>query len=172
MIVNGQERDYIIHDDKNIKGFFGEYRYLSNFEVTDVYFDGDFYGSTEAAYMAGKTIDPEIRKQFQKSSGITPKDARKLGQIIKLRDDWAEVRYDTMATVVFDKFYRNKELRAKLLSTGDKYIEETNHWNDQFFGVCNGKGLNVLGNILMDVRAFWKSKTITLNNGIKVTTLF
>ena len=49
MIVNGFERDYIVHDDKNIKGLFGEHRYMSNFERCDVYLDGDLYGSSESA---------------------------------------------------------------------------------------------------------------------------
>ena len=158
MIVNGIERDYIVHDDETIKGFFGEYRYLSNFEICDIYFDSDLYGSTEAAYMAGKTTDPEIRKLFQKSTGILPKEARKLGQEITLRSDWDVVRYDTMAIVVFDKFYRHKYLRDKLLSTGDKYIEETNHWKDRYWGVCDGVGESNLGKILMATREFWKAK--------------
>jgi N-glycosidase YbiA len=169
MIVYGQERDYIIHDENNIKGFFGEYRWLSNFEVCDVYFDGDLYASTEAAYMSGKTLDPEIRKQFQKSSGILPKEARKLGQLIPVRNDWADVRYDTMAVVIFDKFYRNKELREKLLNTDGKYLEETNHWGDVYWGVCNGKGESNLGKILMSVREFWNTKD---RGKDKITKLF
>lgn len=158
MIVFGKERDYVVHDENNIKGMFGEFRYMSNFEVCDIYFDGDLYGSTEAAYMAGKTLDPAVRAQFQKSSGITPSEARKLGQLIGLRPDWNVVRYDTMAAVVFDKFYRHKHLRDLLLSTGSKYIEETNHWGDKFWGVCDGKGENNLGRIIMNVREFWKNK--------------
>jgi ribA/ribD-fused uncharacterized protein len=169
MMVFGKERGYIVHDEKNIKGFFGEYRYLSNFEVCDVYFDGDLYGSTEAAYMAGKTKDPEVRRQFFKSTGILPKDARKLGKIIPLREDWDKVRYDTMASVVFDKFYRDLGLRAKLLATGDKYIEETNHWNDRYWGVCDGVGESNLGKILMATREFWRAKSVVTD---KVTKLF
>jgi ribA/ribD-fused uncharacterized protein len=169
MIVFGKWRDYVVHDDENIKGMFGVHRYMSNFEVCDVYFDGDLYGSSEAAYMAGKTLDPAIRKQFQKSSGITPSEARKYGQMIVVRPDWDKVKYDTMAAVVFDKFCRNKDLRDKLLSTGDKYIEETNHWGDQFWGVCDGQGENNLGKIIMSVRDFWKAKDIGKD---KITKLF
>ena len=39
MIVFGKERDYIIHDESQIKGFFGEYRFLSNFELGDVIYE-------------------------------------------------------------------------------------------------------------------------------------
>jgi len=160
MIVHGKERDYIIHDENNVKGFFFEFRFLSNFEVTDVYFEGDVYGSTEAAYMAGKVLDPEIRKQFQKSSGISPSEARKLGQTVILRLDWENVKYDTMASVVFDKFYRNKDLRKLLLDTADKYLSEDNHWGDRYWGFCEGSGKNNLGKILMSVREFWKTDKI------------
>ena len=158
MYVMGQEREYIIHDERNIKGFFGDYRFLSNFEVTDVWFDGALYGSSEAAYMAGKTLDLELRKRFQKDSGITPSAARKLGKTIVLRSDWDKVRYDVMSSAVFDKFYRNEELRAKLLATGDKYLEETNHWKDIYWGVCDGVGQSNLGKLLMSVRLFWQLK--------------
>ncbi len=152
MIVNGKWRDYIVHDDKNIRGLFGEFRYLSNFEVFDVMVDGDMYGSSEAAYMAQKTLDNEVRKLFQKSSGITPVEARNLGQIIEKRPDWNNLKRGAMKKAVTDKFLRNRYLMEKLLSTGEKYIEETNHWKDVFWGVCDGVGENNLGYILMETR--------------------
>ncbi len=156
MIINGKERDYILHDSGNIKGLFGEFRYLSNFEVCDVEIDGDMYGSSEAAYMAQKTLDKEVRKLFLKSIGITPVEARKLGQTIEVRVDWNDFKLIAMRKAVGDKFLRNKDLQEKLLSTNDKYIEETNHWNDHFWGVCNNFGENNLGKILMALREIVK----------------
>lgn len=155
MIVNKIERDYIIHNDKEIKGFFGEWRFLCNFHVCPVYFDGILYPSTESAYMSAKTLDLEQRKAFE---SIDPSEAKKLGRTIKLRSDWEEVKYDVMSSVVFDKFYRHKELRDKLLSTGDAYLEETNHWKDLEWGVYDGVGKNYLGKILMGIREYWKTK--------------
>ena len=61
-----------------------------------------------------------------------------------------------MSAVVFDKFYRNIDLRNKLMETGNRYLEETNHWKDRYWGVCDGKGENNLGKILMSVRKFWR----------------
>lgn len=170
MIVFGKERDYIIQDSNNVKGFFGGVgRFLSNFEVTPIYFDGLLYNATENAYMAGKTLDMEERKKFQQ---VEPKEARKMGKALEkthlFRPDWYEVRYDVMATVVFDKFYRNLELRKKLIETGVKYLEESNHWKDSFWGKYyetkdNGVGENNLGKILMATREFWKIKEIDTN---------
>jgi predicted NAD-dependent protein-ADP-ribosyltransferase YbiA (DUF1768 family) len=56
-----------------------------------------------------------------------------------------------MADLVRQKF-QQPQLCAALLATGDEYLEETNWWKDTFWGVCNGEGLNKLGNILMMVR--------------------
>lgn len=161
-------RSYLVWDDKNIKGFFGYddegYAFLSNFYPCDVYFEGMLYPSSEHAYMASKSEDLEIRKLFAKNAEkfLYCREARNLGQIIKLRPNWDTIRYDCMMAVVFDKFWRNEKLRKKLLDTGDKYLEETNHWGDQYFGVDStaGKGKNVLGKILMKVRECLRKDTL------------
>lgn len=138
-----------VHDDKNIKGFFGEYRWLSNFHECPVMFQGIMYPSSENAYMASKTIDLELRKQFETCS---PKEAKALGKQIPLREDFHEIRLHNMYIIVLDKFSRNEDLKQKLLATGDRYLEETNWWNDVYWGVCKGEGYNYLGYILEDVR--------------------
>lgn len=56
-----------------------------------------------------------------------------------------------MRTLVREKF-RNPLLRAMLLATEDVELVEGNSWNDTFWGVCKGVGLNWLGQILMKVR--------------------
>ena len=149
MFILGQERDYIIHDDKVVKGFFGDYRFLSNFHVADVWYEGILYPSTEHAYQAAKTLDIEVRKQFL---DISCGKAKNFGQTIGLRENWDTIKYDVMYAVVFDKFFRHSDLKQMLLMTGDKYLEETNHWKDTYYGVCDGVGKNVLGKILMSVR--------------------
>jgi ribA/ribD-fused uncharacterized protein len=149
MIVFGKERDYIVHDESQIKGFFGEYRFLSNFELGDVIYEGIKYPSSENAYQAAKSLDLEIRNQFV---NISPNESKKLGQKIDVREDWEEVKYGIMYQIVLDKFSRNYELGDLLIETGDKYLEETNHWKDKGWGVCDGVGKNWLGKILMDVR--------------------
>lgn len=154
MIVFGKERDYVIHDDNYIKGFFGEYRWLSNFEPCKVFYEGLEYSSSENAYQAAKSLDLEVKLGISK---LSPSESKKISKKIEIRSDWEEIKYEVMFSVVFDKFTRNKELKKKLLSTGNKYLEETNHWNDKFYGVCNGDGLNVLGNIIMEVRRILKN---------------
>ena len=48
--------------------------------------------------------------------------------------------------------FSNPVYKELLLSTGNAYLEETNTWNDCFWGVCNGEGLNNLGKSLMILR--------------------
>ena len=151
----GKERDYIIHDENNIKGFFGEYRWLSNFHSTPVFFEGILYPSTENAYQAAKCAALSEKQQFITCS---PSDAKKLSKTVLIRENWDSFKYDVMSAIVFDKFYRDYDLRIKLLDTENKYLEETNHWGDTYWGVCNERGQNKLGKIIMGIRTIWKSK--------------
>jgi ribA/ribD-fused uncharacterized protein len=158
MEVNNIERNYIVHNENEILGFFGPYRFLSNFHQCPVYFEGIQYPSTENAFMAAKTLDLDQRKQFE---DIEPKEAKSLGRKINLRPDWEEVKYDVMLAVCFDKFYRNKSIRQKLLDTKDAYLEETNHWGDQIWGANEfGEGKNSLGQILMHLRDVFRRQLI------------
>ena len=135
-----------------IEGFSGDFRWLSNFWQASVVYKGVWYESTETAYQAAKTLDLELRKQFQSGAGITCGQAKRLGQKLDLRSDWEDVKKQVMYDVCMDKFTRHAELRELLLMTGNAYLEETNHWNDTYWGVCNGEGENHLGRTLMRIR--------------------
>lgn len=141
--------DCIVHDNEQIKGFFNEYKFLSNFELGEVLYEGVRYPSSENAYQAAKSLDTNIRNKF---INITPSESKKLGRSIEVREDWEQVKYGVMYNIVLDKFIRNPKLGDLLINTGDKYLEETNYWNDKIWGVCKGVGTNWLGKILMDVR--------------------
>ena len=137
------------HDDFNIKGFFDEYRFLCNFHLCPVKFEGVIYPSSENAYMASKSINPDVRKQFET---VGPKLAKQLGRLIELRQDFNLVKNELMTTILRDKFTRNGDLKKLLLNTGNRYLEETNWWDDIYWGVCNDEGFNTLGKVLMDLR--------------------
>ncbi len=138
-------------DDKAIKGFFGAYRFLSNHHFCDVVLDGETYPTTEHAYQAAKTFDPQLRKQIRELS--EPKLAGRLGRKdIELRPDWEEVKYSIMEDLNRQKFKKGTELYRLLKQTSGKHLEETNWWNDTYWGVCEGKGQNMMGKILMKIR--------------------
>lgn len=145
--------------DKGIFGFFGDYRYLSNFHLAPLTVDGLTYPTSEHAYMAQKSLDPTVREAFTRIG--SPMDARRQGQLVQLRPDWEEVKVAAMLKVSQAK-YANPELAAKLLATGDRYLEETNYWKDVIWGFCNGRGTNYLGRVLMSVRDELRGKPLTL----------
>jgi len=132
-----------------IDSFSGEYRFLSNFYMIDVEFEGMVYRSVEHAYQAAKSTDLSIRKHIQQF--LTPGKAKRFGKSIEIREDWERVKVGIMYELIRKKF-NNEELKSKLLDTGDLWIIEGNNWNDTFWGYCNGDGRNVLGVILMNVR--------------------
>jgi ribA/ribD-fused uncharacterized protein len=132
-----------------INEFQGPYRFLSNFWPVEIVYEGLVYPSVENAYQAAKSVDPVIRKKF---TSVNSPVAKKLGQTIEIRPDWNDVKLGIMEELIRKKF-ENKELRQNLLDTKEKVLIEGNNWNDRFWGVCNGKGSNHLGKILMKIRA-------------------
>jgi ribA/ribD-fused uncharacterized protein len=153
----GDWQKYAVHSDSEIKGFFGDYRFLSNFFDATVYYEGLKYHSTENAYQAAK-IDVDYRHHVQI---CTHAESKRIWKKFPLMDasstDWDLRKYDVMASVVFDKFLRNLNLRKLLLETEEKYLEETNHWKDTYWGVDIKKGgRNMLGKILMNTRRYFR----------------
>lgn len=138
-----------INDCMDIKGFSGKYRFLSNFYASKVLFDDLEYNTVEAAYQAAKTEDLSARRRIREAE--KPGDCKRLGQRVKLRENWEQDKLKVMEELVRQKF-KDADLREKLLATGDSYLEETNHWGDTFWGVCKAHGTNHLGKILMKVR--------------------
>ena len=132
-----------------IFGFSGETGVLSNFTPCEVTFDSQLYPSVEHAYQAAKTYDLDHRSTIKLA--YSAGHAKRLGKQLVLRSNWNSIRIDIMRDLLIQKF-NIPEMRGLLLDTGDKYIEETNSWGDTFWGVCNGVGNNVLGNLLMEIR--------------------
>lgn len=132
-----------------IDKFDGEYRFLSNFWECEIPYDGLVYKSTEAAYQAAKTNSYHEKLVIQSAS--TPGKAKRLGRDITMRPDWDDVKVDVMREILEIKF-RDKELAERLLETADFELIEGNQWGDTFWGVCEGKGQNILGKLLMAIR--------------------
>ena len=135
-----------------IDKFDKEYRFLSNFYLCKIEIDGIVYPSTEHAYQAAKTTNWDVKRHIisQKTPGL----ARKVGndrKVTKLRENWDQLRIPVMRELLLIKF-AIPVLRQKLLDTGDHELIESNWWKDYFFGVCNGKGENHLGKLLMEIR--------------------
>lgn len=135
-----------------VYGFFEQYRYLSNYHSCLIELDGRVYNSSEAAYMALKCYDEIDMNLFV--GDVSPSQAKKWGTKVTLRPDWEHYRLIAMMQVLTAKFTQNQYLYDLLVHTGDMYLEETNNWNDTFWGVDINlsQGYNMLGKSLMAVR--------------------
>ena len=136
--------------------FINEWKFLSNFYPSPVKYEGHLYKSVEHAYQAAKTIDEIERSKFR--GNIKASKAKALGKKVTMRKDWESIKLNVMYELIKQKFYKHDDLKETLLITRDIPIAELNSWNDIFWGICNGKGENHLGKILMRVRGELKEK--------------
>lgn len=137
--------------------FRNEYYFLSNMYKSPVKYKDVIFNCAETAFQAQKLklINPDTNLyEFSNMSGFDAKkyfkhNIRLNAEQIK---EWNATRDDIMTEVVFNKFSQNDYLRKKLIETGDITIIEENNWGDTYWGTCDNKGLNKLGDILMKTR--------------------
>lgn len=136
-----------------ISEFKGAYYFLSNFATSYFNYEGIIYPSGEHAFAAAKTLDQVERRKIAEMA--KPREAKHYGRQINLRPYWDVCyRYASMRGIVRAKFTQNPVLRGLLLETGDAILIEGNTWRDLTWGVdtSSGKGHNLLGFMLMDLR--------------------
>jgi len=139
-----------------IDNFTGKYFFLSNFYKHPIMFEGLKYPSSEHAYQASKTLYPDVKQQcLYMSCG----ECKKWGRNIKMRDDWNNVKLKIMRTILNIKF-SDLKLKSLLLETSSEELIEGNTWNDTYWGVCNSKGSNHLGKLLMEIRQSFQNEDI------------
>lgn len=134
---------------------FGEF---SNFAGFPIKLDGKLWPTTEHYFQAQKFEDQVYREKIRKTA--SPMIAARLGRSRKqpLRRDWEAVKIDVMRKAVEAKFTQHEELKTLLLSTAEaKLVEHTER--DDFWGDGgDGRGKNMLGRILMQVREGLRGK--------------
>jgi N-glycosidase YbiA len=116
-----------------IKGFRGRYRWLSSFWPAKVTLDGTDFSSVEHAYQAAKKLDVDQRRAI--ASLAKPGQAKRYGRKLRIRQDWEEVKLAVMEDLLRQKF-----------------AHADHAWRDFWWGVCDGKGENHLGRLLMKCR--------------------
>jgi hypothetical protein len=110
---------------------------------------GILYPTAEHLYQALKTLDAGQRRHI--ASFKSPGRAKRAGRRLVLRSDWDEIKVDLMVGILEKKF-SDVALRKQLLDTYPKELVEGNDWGDVYWGVCKGRGENMLGKILMALR--------------------
>lgn len=160
-----------------IPKFEGEYRFLSNFYPAVVSFDAKNVGNI--TFATGEHMFQALKykamldesKQMDYIEAINASDdpnwAKKRGRAVKIDlAKWDAMKIDMMRQTVWAKFAQHDDLRIRLLDTGPAMLVEGNTWGDEFWGRCNGRGFNMLGVILMEVRGAhrWNGATQKWSN--------
>lgn len=140
------------------------YGAFSNLYPRPIEFEGRVYPTTEHAYQAGKASKPAVREWIL--SAPTPSLAAMAAHGLYVWDvvpNWAQIKFDRMRAVLRAKFEQHADLKDLLLSTGDARLVEAGTVNNavnRLWGEVNGKGENMLGIMLMELRSeYAKSKT-------------
>jgi len=136
---------------KVIDRFRGEYGFLSNFHSCEILYKGVKFPTNEHAFQYHKTILPAEQYQMLALSN-SPVDAKRAGKDLTLRDDWEEIKVRLMFEINYMKFTQHSGMKGSLLGTGFAQLIEGNPYGDTYWGVCNGRGHNVHGLVLMTVR--------------------
>src|SRR4051812_36102551 len=82
--------------------FLGEYAFLSNFAYSPFVIEGIRFNTVEHYYQAQKTFDIDSAAAI--ICAKTPSEAKRLGQLCPMRDDWQQIRLDVMSQALSLKF--------------------------------------------------------------------
>lgn len=136
-----------------ITSFTGKHRFLSNFYPAAVTYAGVIFPTVEHAYQASKSAKPadHLRIAALPSAG----QAKRAGRKLDIRHDFERDKLLSMFYLLLLKF-KDNDLRALLLATGDAELVEGNTWGDIYWGICDGVGENQLGKALMSVRRHYR----------------
>ncbi len=133
------------------------YGAFSNLFKRPVLFEGRQYPTAEHAYQAAKPRKDAVREWIL--SAPSPSLVAMAAHGLYTWDivpNWAAIKFDRMRSVLRAKFIQHEDLRALLLETGDARLVEvgrTNNGVNRVWGEVNGKGHNMLGVLLMEIRA-------------------
>lgn len=130
-----------------------EHGCFSNFSAHRVFIDGKSWPTTEHYFQAQKFAGTEHEEAIRLAK--SPTVAARMGRSRQrpLRKDWEQVKLDVMRTALRAKFTQHEDLRRILLETGERDLVEHTE-RDRFWGDGgDGSGENMLGLLLMELRA-------------------
>jgi ribA/ribD-fused uncharacterized protein len=137
------------------------YGAFSNLYRREIEFEGVLFSTSEHAYQAGKPRKVEVRQWLMQapSPALLAMAAHGL-YYWDVTPGWSKTKFDRMRGVLRAKFTQHQDLQDLLLSTRDarlvEYATVDNEVN-RLWGEVNGVGKNMLGVLLMELRArFWE----------------
>lgn len=140
--------------------------FLSNLYRSPVEFEGRWFHTAEHAYQFGKAVDPVVREWI--ISAPKPHLVAAAAHALFVFDvvpTWSQTKDERMRAVLRAKFRPRADLANWLLATGDARLIEASNM-DAYWGIGkSGKGKNMLGVMLMEVREELRTGVITVHNG-------
>ncbi len=138
------------------------YGAFSNLYRRSVDFEGETFPTSEHAYQAGKARKKEVRNWLLSapSPALVAMAAHGL-YYWDIAPGWSRTKFDRMRGVLRAKFTQHEDLKDLLLSTGDaRLIESATVDNEvnRLWGEVNGQGRNMLGELLMELRASFRDE--------------
>lgn len=132
------------------------YGVFSNLYPRTIVFEARQFPTAEHAYQAGKARKTAVREWILSapSPALVAMAAHGL-YTWDIVSDRSKIKFDRMRDVLLAKFTQHDDLRQVLLSTGDaRLVEAARVANgvNRTWGEVNGKGLNMLGVLLMELR--------------------
>lgn len=133
------------------------YGAFSNLFRRPIVFEGREFPTAEHAYQAGKAKRENVQSWLL--SAPTPSLVAMAAHGLyswEIVSDWSEIKFDRMRNVLRAKFSQHEDLRQLLLSTGEARLIEEGKVDspvNRLWGEINGKGKNMLGVFLMELRA-------------------
>lgn len=129
---------------------------FSNLYRREIEFEGRIYPTSEHAYQAGKARKAEVRNWLMAapSPALLAMAAHGL-YYWDVTPEWSRTKFDRMRAVLHAKFTQHEDLKQLLLSTGEARLVEAANVDsavNRLWGEVNGKGENMLGKLLMDLR--------------------
>jgi predicted NAD-dependent protein-ADP-ribosyltransferase YbiA (DUF1768 family) len=117
-------RSTIVAGGDLIDRFSDDAGFLSNFSAHPVWWQDLTYPTAEAAFQAGKSLDPAQRARL--AAAVTPGEAKRLGRTLTLRSGWDDHdRHVVMREVLAAKF-TDPDLADRLVATGTALLVEGN----------------------------------------------
>jgi ribA/ribD-fused uncharacterized protein len=134
-----------------------DYGCFSNFARYPIELKSKTWPTSEHYFQAQKFVGTEHEEEVRLTE--SPRIAAQMGRDRNrpLRSDWEMVKDDVMREAVMAKFTQHLELQDILLGTGYSLLIEHTE-NDSYWGDGgNGKGKNMLGRVLMEIREKMKA---------------
>lgn len=133
------------------------YGVFSNLFPRPILFEGQTFPTAEHAYQAAKARRSEVKEWILKAP--TPSLVAMAAHGLytwEIAPNWSQIKFVRMRKVLRAKFSQHEDFREVLLSTDNARLIEVGTVDspvNRTWGEVNGKGRNMLGILLMEIRA-------------------